>query len=163
MCCLSYSIAIRLVLTVTMVSCFSSEMSLLDSNSYKLAANDGLLVQSLASESSFLLRLAPYTSSLTCTIAYNGSGQYIFAVALARQVTAVNSTLRFVFVGVDTPNDVPFIGSLTYAGISGDAYVASVNSTGKMPFPCDGWNPTNYKIHRLNSRINMDFFTVAVE
>ncbi|CAF2895758.1 unnamed protein product [Rotaria sp. Silwood2] len=151
---------------VTIVTSFSPDQSSFDAYGLKLAANDILLVEAFASQDSFLLRLAPFNHSLTCTLDYNDSGQYVYAVALARQMQ-VNDTIRFAFIGVNRRTNVPFIGSLNYAGTSGAAMI----STQKSNFSCSAWNTNNYKIHSFNeflyeendSNGNMDFFVVAVE
>ncbi|CAF4568529.1 unnamed protein product, partial [Rotaria sp. Silwood2] len=162
---LHYHSALYFVFVVTVVTSFSPDQSSFDAYGLKLAANDILLVESLPSQDSFLLRLAPFNYSLTCTLGYNESYQYVYAVALARQMQA-NDTIRFVFIGVNRRTDAPFIGSLSYAGISGAAMI----STRKSNFSCSGWNANNYKIHNFNaffyeendSNGNMDFFVVAV-
>ena len=156
-------------IVISVVCSFSPDTSSFDAYGLKLAANDILLVESLPSDFSFFLRLAPFNYSLSCTLAYNDSNQYVYAVALAPQVTN-NDTIRFVFIGVNIVTDVPFIGSLTYTGINGQAYVASVKSARKAVFPCTGWLPDNYRIHLLEQFVNddvddsniNDFFVVTV-
>ena len=115
-------LTVYLFIIIPIVYCFSPDTSSFDAYGLKLAVNDVLLVESLPPDSSFFLRLAPYNYSLSCTIAYNDSNQYVYAVALARQAT-YNDTIRFVFIGVNTQTDVPFIGSLIYTGITGQAYI----------------------------------------
>jgi len=161
---------IYLIVFVQIVFSFSPDTSSFDAYGLKLAANDILLVESLSSASSFLLRLAPYNYSLSCTIAYNDSNQYVFAVALYSQAT-YNDSIRFVFIGVNTVTDVPFIGSLTYTGVTGETYVATVKPSRKTVFPCVGWEANNYRIHQFEQFVddgtdentNNDFFVVTVE
>ncbi len=161
---------LHLFVVVSIVSSFSPDTSSFDSYGLKLAANDVLLVESLDSASSFFLRLAPYNYSLSCTIAYNDSNQYVFAVALYSQAT-YNDSIRFVFIGVNIETDVPFIGSLTYTGVTGDTYVATVKPSRKTVFPCVGWQANNYRIHQFEQFVsdgtdentNNDFFVVTVE
>ncbi len=151
------------------VSPFSPDTSSFDAYGLKLAANDVLLVESLPSSSSFFMRLAPFNYALSCTIAYNDSNQYVFAVALYSQTTYKDS-IRFVFIGVNTNTDVPFIGSLTYTGVTGDTYVATVKPSRKTVFPCVGWRADNYRIHQFkqfvsdgsDENINNDFFVVTL-
>jgi len=157
-----------LFVVIPFVSSFTPDTSSFDAYGLKLAVNEMLLVESLASDSSFFLRLAPFNNVLSCTIAYNDSNQYVYAVALDRQAR-YNDTIRFVFIGVNMETNVPFIGSLTYTGVTGEAYL-SVNPSRKSIFPCDGWQPNNYRIHQLNQfasddvdgSINNDFFVVTV-
>jgi hypothetical protein len=158
-----------LLFIISIVCSFSPDTSSFDAYGLKLAANDLLLVESLNSDSSFFLRLSPYNYSLSCTIPYNDSNQYVFAVSLASQSTS-NDIIRFVFIGIDTVTDVPFIGSLTYVGVTGAAYLAIVKSSRKFIFPCNGWQMNNYRIHQLQqfttadddeNRSN-DFFVVKV-
>lgn len=117
-------------------SLFSPDTSSFDAYGMKLAVNDLLLVKSFPSQSTFLLRLAPYNYSLTCTLSYNNSDDYIYTVAVPGQTTD-NATIRFVFIGVNTETDVPFIGSLEYTGVAGDIYVAAQKQARKTRFPCD--------------------------
>ncbi|CAM4970417.1 unnamed protein product [Rotaria socialis] len=163
-------LALYLLLVTAIVTSFSPDQSSFDAYGLKLAANDILLVESLPSQYSFLLRLAPFNYSLTCTLGYNSSNQYVYAVALAAQMQA-NSTIRFVFIGVNTKTNVPFIGLLDYTGISGAAYVATTKTSQKNTFPCDGWSVDNYRIHNFNQFVygesdvdnNINFYVVAVE
>jgi hypothetical protein len=94
----------------------------------------------------------------------------VFAVAVDPQAT-YNNSIRFVFIGINTITDVPFIGSLTYEGVTGEAYVAAMNPLRKAPFPCVGWQASNYHIHELRQFVsggvdenndNNDFFVVTV-
>jgi hypothetical protein len=167
---LPYSLStIYLFIVISIVSSFSPDLSSFDAYGLKLAANDVFLVESISSNSGFFLRLAPFTYSLSCTLPYNDSNQYVYAVAVNRQATT-NDSIRFVFVGVNTITDVPFIGSLTYTGISGNAYITTLTQTRKIKFPCDGWQNNNYHIHQLeqfvskesDDNINNDFFVVTV-
>ena len=167
---LPYSLpVIYLFIVISIVSSFGSDISPFDAYGLKLAANDVFLVESIASSSSFFLRLAPFSYSLSCTLPYNDSNQYVYAVAVNRQA-GTNDSIRFVFVGVNTETDVPFIGSLTYTGISGNAYIATLNQTRKINFPCSGWQNNSYHIHQLeqfvdtgsNENINNNFFVVTV-
>jgi hypothetical protein len=154
---------------ISTVSSFSPDTSSFDAYGLKLAANDILLVESLSSDFSFFLRLAPFNYSLSCTIAYNDSNQYVYAVALHSQAT-YNDSIRFVFIGVNTETNVPFIGSLTYAGVTGTAFVATLKSSRKVVFPCNGWQASNYRIHQFEQFVtddddestNNDFFVVTV-
>jgi len=154
---------------ISIVSSFSPDTSSFDAYGLKLAANDILLVESLPPNFSFFLRLAPFNYSLSCTIAYNDSNQYVYAVALHSQAT-YNDSIRFVFIGVNTETNVPFIGSLTYAGVTGTAYVATLKSSRKVVFPCNGWQANNYRIHQFEQFVggnddestNNDFFVVTV-
>ncbi|UJR17271.1 hypothetical protein I4U23_004166 [Adineta vaga] len=138
-----------LLVIASNVYCFTPDTSPFDAYGLKLAANDLLLVESISSVSLFLLRLAPFNYSLTCTIPYNDSNQYVYAVTLQSYIT-FNDTIRFVFIGVNKMTDVPFIGSLTYTGITGAAYIATINSTRKVKFPCTGWQSGNYHIHYID-------------
>jgi hypothetical protein len=154
---------------ISIVSSFSPDTSSFDAYGLKLAANDILLVESLPPNFSFFLRLAPFNYSLSCTIAYNDSNQYVYAVALHSQAT-YNDSVRFVFIGVNTLTNVPFIGSLTYAGVTGTAYVATLKSSRKAVFPCNGWQTNNYRIHQFEQFVsndddestNNEFFVVSV-
>jgi hypothetical protein len=83
------SFILHLFVIFSIVSSFSPDTSSFDAYGLKLAANDVLLVESLPSASSFLLRLAPYNYSFSCTIAYNDSNQYVYTVALHSQATYV--------------------------------------------------------------------------
>ncbi len=158
------------IFILSIVSAFSPDMSSFDAYGLKLAVNDVLLVESLASQSAFSLRLAPFNYPLACTLPYNDSNQYIYAVAVPRQVTT-NDTIRFVFIGMNTETDVPFIGSLIYTGITGEQYVSTTKQTRKTVFPCNGWQTSNYQIHELeqfastefDDSINDDFYIVTVE
>jgi hypothetical protein len=144
-----------LLFVIPIISSFSPDTSSFDAYGLKIAANDILIVESLPSDFSFFLRLAPFNYSLSCTIAYNNSNQYVYAVALD-PLTTYNGSIRFVFIGVNTETDVPFIGSLTYTGVTGQAYVASVKSARKAVFPCTGWQTNNYRIHQFNQFVNND-------
>ena len=158
-----------LFLVIRIVSSFAPDKSSFDAYGLKLAANDILLVESLPSDSSFLLRLAPFDYSLSCKIAYNNSHQYVYAVAIDPQAT-YNDTIRFVFIGVDTETDAPFIGSLAYTGVLGTTFVTTANSSKRAVFPCNGWQANNYRIHlfsqfvsdAVGSSSNNDFFVVTV-
>jgi hypothetical protein len=157
-----------LFLAVSIVFSLSPETSLFDAYGLKLAANDFLVIESLNSQEAFFLRLAPFNYSLSCTVPYNVSDQYIYAVAVHRQATTNNSN-RFVFIGVNTETDVPFIGSFTYNGTTGAEYVASVQQTRKTKFPCNGWQTTNYRLHQFHQfasdtldENSNDFFVVIV-
>ncbi len=162
-------LTICLFFVISTVSSFSPDTSSFDDYGLKIAINDILLVESLPPNFSFFMRLAPFNYSLSCTIAYNDSNQYVYAVALDPQAT-YNGSIRFVFIGVNTETDVPFIGSLTYTGITGDAYIASVKSPRKAVFPCTGWQANNYRIHQFQQFVNNDvddsnnndFFVVTV-
>jgi hypothetical protein len=67
--------------------------------------------------------------------------------------------------------NVPFIGSLTYTGVTGETYVATTKQTRKTVFPCNGWQSNNYQIHQLEEfidntldvNVNNNFFVVTVE
>lgn len=143
------SFILSLVTIFPLVRSFSPVTSAFDAYGLKLASNDLLMVESLTSRSSFLLRLAPFNYTLTCTVPYNDSNQYVFAVALPSHMTS-NDTLRFVFIGIDQNTDVPFIGSLTYTGVSGETFIATINATRNVNFPCTGWQSSNYRIHHLD-------------
>jgi hypothetical protein len=163
------SLAFYLLVIVSVVFSFSPDTSSFDAYGLKLAANDVLLVESLASDFSFFLRLAPFNYSLSCTIPYNDSNQYIFSVAIQRQST-YNDTIRFVFNGINIETDIPFIGSLTYVGITGEEYITTVKSPRKAVFPCGGWKINNYRIHQFDQFVGDDveensannFFVVTV-
>ncbi len=144
------------------VSSFSPDKSSFDAYGLKLAANDILLVESLPSDSSFSLRLAPFNYSPSCTIPYNDSNQYVYTVAVHAQATS-NDTIRFVFIGVNTETNVPFVGSLIYTGMMGAAYVATVKPSEQVVFSCDGWQTKNYRIHQIENFLINDFFIVTVE
>ena len=154
---------------IAIVSSFSPDTSSYDAYGLKIAANEILFVESLPSASSFFLRLAPFNYSLSCKIAYNDSDQYVYAVALSSQAT-YNDSIRFIFIGVHTKTDAPFIGSLSYTGISGTTYLNTVNASRRAVFPCNGWQPNNYRIHqfdqftddRVTKSSNNDFFVVTV-
>ena len=158
------------LLLFPLVFAFVPDTSSFDAYGLKLAVNDMLLVESHHSQAAFFLRLAPFNYSLSCTLPYNNSNQYVFAVAVQRQATS-NDTLRFVFIGIDIKTDVPFIGSLTYTGVSGATFVATTQQARKKVFPCDGWQKDNYRIHQLeqfvgdesNEDIDNNFFVVTVE
>jgi hypothetical protein len=162
-------LTVYLIVIISIVSSFSPDTSSFDAYGLKLAANDILLVESLSSDSAFFLRLAPFNYSLSCTIAYNDSDQYVYAVALNPQATS-NDSIRFVFIGVNIKTNVPFIGLLTYAGVTGAGYVATLKSSRKSVFPCNGWQANNYRIHQFNQFVsdNVDgntnnvFFVVTV-
>ncbi len=163
------SFILHLFVIFSIVSSFSPDTSSFDAYGLKLAANEILLVESLPSSSSFLLRLAPYNYSLSCKITYNDSNQYVYTVALHSQAT-YNDSIRFVFIGVNTETNVPFIGSLTYVGVTGDKYVAKVKPSQKPVFSCIGWQTNNYRIHQFeqfvsdgtDESINNNFFIVTV-
>ncbi len=144
------------------VSSFSPDKSSFDAYGLKLAANDILLVESLPSDSSFSLRLAPFNYSFSCTIPYNDSNQYVYTVAVHAQATS-NDIIRFVFIGVNTETNVPFVGSLIYTGMMRAAYVATVKPSGKVVFTCDGWQTKNYRIHQIEKFLINGFFVVTVE
>ncbi len=159
---LSYkSFLLYLFAIIPIVFSFSPDTSSFDAYGLKLAANDILLVESLPSDYSFSLRLAPFNYSLSCTIAYNDSNQYVYAVAVNAQATS-NDTIRFVFIGVNTETDVPFVGSLIYTGMTGEEYVATMKPSTKTAFSCDGWQATNYHIHQIDQFPINDFFVVTV-
>jgi hypothetical protein len=157
-----------LIVFVQIVFSFSPDTSSFDAYGIKLAVNDILLVESLSSDFSFFLRLAPYNYSLSCTIPCSNANQYVYAVALYRYAT-LNDSIRFVFIGVNTETDIPFIGSLTYASVPGAVYVATKKPSRKTVFPCTGWQTNNYRIHQfeqfastVDENINNDFFVVTV-
>ena len=166
-----YSLAtLYCMVPISVVASFAPDLSSFDAYGLKLAGNDYLLVESIPSESAFLLRLAPYNYVLSCTLPYNNSDDYVYAVAVAWQPTA-NDSIRFVFIGVNTDTEVSFIGSLTYTGVGGPAYIANMTAGRKSGFPCGGWQTNNYRIHVFNEfstaenpaqRMN-DFFVVAIE
>lgn len=153
----------------SLVSSFSPDIDPFDEYGIKLAANDFLLVKGSNAHLTFTLRLAPYNYSLSCSISYKTSIHYLYAVAVQRQVT-MNDTIRFVFVGINTKNDAPLIGSLTYTGVTGFDYIQSLDEQEKIAFPCTGWQSNHYQIHELvqfiagdsNEDINNDFFVVTV-
>ena len=153
-----------------MIFSFAPDTSSFDAYGLKLAANDILLVESLPNQSAFFLRLAPYSYSLSCTVGYNDSHHYVYAVAIQQQATT-NNTIRFVFIGMNMETDVPFIGSLNYTGITGADFVASMKQARKTAFPCSGWQKSNYQIRELqqftgdeaDEDINNNFFVVTVE
>jgi hypothetical protein len=166
----SHTLSISFLLIILpIIFSFTPDTSSFDAYGLKLAANDILMVESLPNQSAFFLRLAPFNYSLSCTLGYNDSNHYVYAVAVQRQATN-NDTIRFVFIGLNTETDVPFIGSLTYTGITGPNYVATMKQTRKPAFPCGGWQRTNYQIHELeqfasdesNEDINDNFFVVTV-
>jgi hypothetical protein len=163
------SLIFYLFVVIPIVCSFSPDTSSFDAYGLKLAANEILLVESLPSDSSFFVRLSPYNYSLSCTIGYNDSNEYVYAVSVASQMRS-NDSIRFVFIGVNIETNVPFIGSLTYAGITGTTYVNTVKPSRKSVFPCNGWQSNNYRIHQLqqftsddiNDSSNNDFFVVTV-
>ncbi|CAF1304108.1 unnamed protein product [Adineta steineri] len=158
-----------LFVVIRILYCFTPDQSSFDAYGVKLAANDILLVESLASDSSFFIRFSPYNYSLSCTIPYNNSNEYIYSVAVHSSAT-YNDPIRFVFIGINMDTDIPFVGSLTYNGITGPAFVDAVNSSVKAKFPCNGWNTDNYHIHQLQQFVNddledtnnNDFFIVTI-
>jgi hypothetical protein len=163
------SFKLYLFVIIPIVASFSPDTSPFDAYGLKLAVNDILLVESFGSSYSFYVRLAPFNYSLSCTIPYNDSNQYVYAVALHSQAT-YHDPIRFVFIGVNTETNVPFIGSLTYTGMTGLEYLATVKSRRKAIFPCTGWQTNNYRIHQFKQFVsddveesaNMDFFVVTV-
>ena len=163
------TLTLYLLFIISIVSSFSPDTSSFDAYGLKLAVNDLILVESLPAQNAFFLRLSPFNYSLCCTIPYNDSYQYVYAVALHRQAT-YNDIIRFVFIGVNTETDVPFIGSLTYTGITGSTYVATLNASRKGLFSCAEWQPNNYHIHQLDqfatadtdNNGNNNFFVVTV-
>jgi hypothetical protein len=155
---LSYkSLIFYLFSIIPIVSSFSPDKSSFDAYGLKLAANDILLVESHPSGSSFSLRLSPFNDPLSCTIAYNDSNQYVYTVAVHSQTTS-NDIIRFVFIGVNTQTNVPFIGSLIYTGMMG----GTMKSSKKVAFSCDGWQTNNYRIHQIEQFVINDFFIVTV-
>lgn len=157
------------ILLLPIVISFSPDKSSFDAYGLKLAMNDVLLVESDPTQSLFYLQLAPFNYSLTCTMAYNDSNQYIYVVAVHRQATT-NDSIQFVFIGINTETEIPFIGSLKYTGITGEDYVATTKITRKSVFPCTGWQQANYRIHELkeftsnesNEEINNEFIVVTI-
>ncbi|CAF4559763.1 unnamed protein product [Rotaria socialis] len=162
--------AIYFLFFVTSVTSFSPDKSSYEAYGLKIAGNDVLLVESLPSQAAFLLRLAPFDASLTCIVSYNTSDQYVYSAAVARSMQN-NDTIRFVFIGIDTVTNAPFIGSLNYAGKDAGAYAAAVNSAQRNNISCSAWNTKNYDIHSFNQFLhdedningNLDFFVVDVE
>ncbi|CAM4882296.1 unnamed protein product [Rotaria socialis] len=162
--------AIYFLFFVTSVTSFSPDKSSYEAYGLKIAGNDVLLVESLPSQAAFLLRLAPFDTSLTCIVSYNTSDQYVYSAAVARSMQN-NDTIRFVFIGIDTVTNAPFIGSLNYAGKDAGAYAAAVNSAQRNNISCSAWNTKNYDIHSFNQFLhdedningNLDFFVVDVE
>jgi hypothetical protein len=73
-----------------------------------------------------------------------------------------NDIIRFVFIGVNTETNIPFVGSLTYEGVMGIEYVETLKPSQKVVFNCDGWQTTNYQIHQINQFLPLDFFVVTV-
>jgi len=161
---------IFLFIVLSIISSFSPDTSSYDAYGLKLAVNDVLLVESSPPQSAFFLRLAPFNYSLSCILPYNDSNQYVYAVAVQRQTT-INDTIRFVFIGVNMITNVPFIGSLTYTGVTDETYIATTKQTRKAVFPCNGWQSNNYQIHQLEEfidntldvNVNNNFFVVTVE
>ena len=96
--------------------------------------------------------------ALSCTIVYNDSNQYVYAVSVQSRATSMDR-MRFVF-----------IGTLTYTGMRGDIYVATVKPSRKTIFPCVGWRTDEYRIHPFEQfvsdgsegNINNDFFVVTI-
>ncbi|CAF1385264.1 unnamed protein product, partial [Adineta steineri] len=125
-----------LFVVIRILYCFTPDQSSFDAYGIKLAANDILLVESLASDSSFFVRFSPYNYSLSCTIPYNNSNEYIYSVAVHSSAT-YNDPIGFVFIGINMDTDIPFLGSLTYNGIIGPAFLDAVNSSVKAKFPCN--------------------------
>jgi hypothetical protein len=82
-------------------------------------------------------------------------------VAVHAQAT-YNDIIRFVFIGGNKETNVPFIGSLIYAGVTGTEYVATLNPSQKVVFTCDGWQTNNYRIHQIEQFVIDDFFVVTV-
>ena len=147
---MSFSLSLSAVyLALTLLSTtaqHSSSISSIDGYGSTLAANDYLTVESRPSQLAFFLRLAPYKYALACTLPYRNLTHTVYSVAVARQPSA-NDTVRFVFLGWDTKTEIPFIGSLTYTGVSGPDFVANTVITSKTVFPCDGWQKDNYHLH----------------
>jgi hypothetical protein len=146
---------LSIIISIVSCSTFTPDTLQFDAYGLKLAANDIFLVETLNSDSSFFLRLSPYNYSLSCTIPYNDSNQFVFAVALHSHAT-YNDTIRFVFNGINMITDVPFIGLLTYTGILGPTYVSTVKSPRKSVFPCNGWQMNNYRVHQLPEFLSDD-------
>ena len=142
------------------VSSFSPDTASFDAYGLKLAANDLFLVKCSQDHLAFILRHAPYNYSLSCTIAYNDSNQYIYAVAVQRYAS-IDDTIRFVFIGINKNTDIPFIGSLAYTSLKREENIL---------LSCTGWQTDNYQIHELEqfarsgskNDMNNDFFVVAV-
>jgi hypothetical protein len=61
-----------LFIFISIVWCFSVDISSFDAYSLKLGVNDVLLVESLPSDFSFFVRLSPFNYSLSCTLTYTG-------------------------------------------------------------------------------------------
>lgn len=158
------------IFAITTVTCFSPDQSSFDAYGLKLAANDIFLVKSLLAQQSFLIRLAPFGSSLPCQVSYNSSDQYIYSVAVARLMQS-NDTIRFVFIGINKMTNIPFIGSLNYIGASSASTMNTEKVSRKTNLSCTGWDTNNYKLHYLNQFIydedyvngNLDSFIVVVE
>ena len=165
-----YASLLFALLLIIPVSSFTPDKTSFEAYGSKLAANDLLLVKSVPGDASFFLRLAPYNYSLSCTIAYNDSNQYVYTVVVPAQVTS-NQSIRFVFIGLNVVTNVPFIGSLTYRGVTGAQFLASMKQTRRILFPCDGWQRDNYRVHHFpnfagtsgDDGMNNDFFVVTME
>jgi hypothetical protein len=161
-----------IVLLVAVVSSsFIPDTSSYDAYGLKLAANDVLLVESVPNQYYFSLQSPPDDFWDSCTVEYNDTNQYIYAVAVARQTT-MNDPIRFVFIGVNTDTSAPFIGSLTYVDTNASDDAATIMVTSDFDVTCDGWNTTNYNIHTFNEFLydtdgannnHLDFFVVVVE
>ena len=148
--------AVCLCLTVpSAVAQRSTGVSSIDGYGSTLAANDDVIVESRPSQLAFFLRLAPYQFSLSCTLPYELPTHNVYSVAVARQPPADDS-VRFAFLGSDTKTQVPFIGSLTYTGVSGQDFVANTSMTSKTIFPCDGWQTRNYHMHSFADFLTPD-------
>ena len=163
--------AVYLALTLLSTTAqHSSSVSSIDGYGSTLAANGYLTAESRPSQLAFFLRLAPYKYALSCTLPYKSETHNVYSVAVARQPSA-NGTVQFAFIGWDTKTEIPFIGSLTYTGVSATDFVANTLMTSRTVFPCDGWQKDNYKVHMFTdflipadtAELHEDPFALVVE
>ncbi|CAF1180301.1 unnamed protein product, partial [Didymodactylos carnosus] len=148
------------------VIAFDPDTTDYDAYGLKVASNDQLIVEAVISQSNFFIRLAPYNSSLTCTVAYPvsssslSSSNYVYSVAVGKN----QASISFTFIGenFDTVNGTTslFIGMLTYTGVSPTNYLATKSK--KQIFPCTGWKD-NYYIHYFPEFEHEEFYIVGID
>jgi hypothetical protein len=96
-----------------------------DAYGLKIAANKLMIVEAQNDLTDFLVQFAPYTDNVTqgddngCSINYNDSSQYIYAVALGKNQSTYNAFFVGEILGLDEDSSLEnrtFIGILNYTG-----------------------------------------------
>ncbi len=117
--------SLLLIICLSSAADFAPDTSDYDAYGLKIAANSLMIVEAQNDFTEFLIQFAPYTDNITqssqksCSIEYDDSSQFVYAVALGKNQSIYNIFFVGEMVGLNDDDllvNRTFVGVLSYTG-----------------------------------------------